>query len=170
MNWPPIFSRKTTPVRYKDLIYFPYQSAINLLHAKKAYSISLKTRVWLFFCYFMSLNFLNLINVTDVPIINTAAATNIPNPTNANQKLTIPGMNGQWLHYAVMSNELADVKLIRCPSDPDVNTSGMDSFIDFYSKPADASNKYYLSYFVSDLLVLKFVIRYRFARRRHEGE
>lgn len=83
-----------------------------------------------------------------VQAVTGDSATNIPNPTNANQKLTIPGMNGQWLHYAVMSNELADVKLIRCPSDPDVNTSGMDSFIDFYSKPADASNKYYLSYFV----------------------
>ena len=33
-----------------------------------------------------------------------------------------------------------------------------------------SAHLYYLSYFVSDLLVLKFVIRYRFARRRHEGE
>ncbi len=54
----------------------------------------------------------------------TGTATGIPNPTNQTAKITIPAAQGQWLHFAVMSNELADVKLIRCPSDPDVNSGG----------------------------------------------
>ena len=54
----------------------------------------------------------------------TGTATGIPNPTYQTAKITIPAAQGQWLHFAVMSNELADVKLIRCPSDPDVNSGG----------------------------------------------
>ena len=79
----------------------------------------------------------------------TGTATGIPNPTNQTAKITIPAAQGQWLHFAVMSNELADVKLIRCPSDPDVSSGGdVKTFIDFYTRATDANNKYYLSYFV----------------------
>ena len=79
----------------------------------------------------------------------TGQATGIPNPTNQTAKITIPAAQGQWLHFAVMSNELADVKLIRCPSDPDVNSGGdVKTFIDFYRTPTSQDSKYYLSYFV----------------------
>ncbi|MBO6004409.1 MAG: prepilin-type N-terminal cleavage/methylation domain-containing protein [Verrucomicrobia bacterium] len=79
----------------------------------------------------------------------TGTATGIPNPTNQTAKITIPAAQGQWLHFAVMSNELADVKLIRCPSDPDVNSGGdVKTFIDFYKTPTSQDNKFYLSYFV----------------------
>ncbi|MBO4714499.1 MAG: DUF1559 domain-containing protein [Verrucomicrobia bacterium] len=77
------------------------------------------------------------------------ATVQVPNPTNQTAKTTINALQGQWLHYAVMSNELADVKLIRCPSDPDVSSGGdVKTFIDFYTRATDANNKYYLSYFV----------------------
>ena len=79
----------------------------------------------------------------------TGTATGIPNPTNQTAKITIPALQGQWLHFAVMSNELADVKLIRCPSDPDVTSGGtIKTFIDFYQNYNSQDNKYYLSYFV----------------------
>lgn len=76
-----------------------------------------------------------------------SAPARVPNPTNSSAKVTIVSKTGQWLHFAVMSNELADVKLIRCPSDSDVN-SGNKTFIDFYNEPAgEASTKGY-SYFI----------------------
>ncbi len=79
----------------------------------------------------------------------TGTAPNIPNPTNQTAKMTLNAAYCQWLHYAVMSNELADVKLIRCPSDPDVTSGGdVKTFIDFYKNYNSADNKYYLSYFV----------------------
>lgn len=79
----------------------------------------------------------------------SGTASGIPNPTNQTAKMNIPAAQGQWLHFAVMSNELADVKLIRCPSDPDVTSGGdVKTFIDFYKNPTSQDNKYYLSYFV----------------------
>lgn len=79
----------------------------------------------------------------------TGTATGIPNPTNQTAKITLNAAYCQWLHYAVMSNELADVKLIRCPSDPDVTSGGtIKTFIDFYQNYNSQDNKYYLSYFV----------------------
>ncbi len=78
------------------------------------------------------------------------AATGITNPTNASgAKITVPAANGQWLHYAVMSNELADLKLIRCNSDSEASSGGnVKNFTDFYMRPTDTANKYYLSYFI----------------------
>lgn len=80
----------------------------------------------------------------------TGAATGITNPTNASgAKITVPAANGQWLHFAVMSNELADMKLIRCNSDSEASSGGnVKNFTDFYMRPTDANNKYYLSYFI----------------------
>ncbi len=80
----------------------------------------------------------------------TGAATGITNPTNASgAKITVPAANGQWLHYAVMSNELADVKLIRCGADSEASSGGaVKNYTDFYMRPTDAGNKYYLSYFI----------------------
>lgn len=80
----------------------------------------------------------------------SGAATGIPNPTNATGgKITIPAANGQWLHYAAMSNELADVKLLRCSSDSEVMSGGsVKNFTDFYTVPTSATNKLYLSYFI----------------------
>lgn len=71
----------------------------------------------------------------------------VPNPTNTSSTVTIASQTGQWLHFAVMSNELADVKLIRCPSDSDVNT-GNKTFIDFYNTPAGNASVRGFSYFV----------------------
>ncbi|MGI6346682.1 MAG: type II secretion system protein [Limisphaerales bacterium] len=79
----------------------------------------------------------------------TGAAQGITNPTNASAKINVPAANGQWLHYAVMSNELADMKLIRCNSDSEASSGGnVKNFTDFYMRPTDANNKYYLSYFI----------------------
>lgn len=80
----------------------------------------------------------------------TGAAQGITNPTNASgAKITVPAANGQWLHFAVMSNELADMKLIRCNSDSEASSGGnVKNFTDFYMRPTDANNKYYLSYFI----------------------
>jgi len=80
----------------------------------------------------------------------TGAATGITNPTNASAaKITVPAANGQWLHFAVMSNELADMKLIRCNSDSEASSGGnVKNFTDFYMRPTDTANKYYLSYFI----------------------
>lgn len=80
----------------------------------------------------------------------SGAASGITNPTNASgAKITVPAVNGQWLHFAVMSNELADMKLIRCNSDSEASSGGnVKNFTDFYMRPTDTANKYYLSYFI----------------------
>ncbi len=73
----------------------------------------------------------------------------ITNPTNPATKLSIPVPQGQWLHFAVMSNELADLKLIRCNSDSAASSGGsIKNYMDFFSTPGNADSKTYLSYFI----------------------
>lgn len=79
-----------------------------------------------------------------------SGSAQVPNPTNATAgPITIPAPNGQWLHYSAMSNELADLKLIRCNSDSEASSGGkIKNFTDFYATPNDINSKFYLSYFI----------------------
>lgn len=77
----------------------------------------------------------------------TGNVSGIPNPTNSNgNTVTINAQYAHFLHFAVMSNELSDVKLIRCPSDSEVNST-VKTFTDFYTAANDARAKG-ISYFV----------------------
>ena len=97
--------------------------------------------------YTTTMGGLNTVQAQSTARALTGNATGIPNPTNSSgATMSISAVNGGgWFSFAAMSNEIADVKLLRCSSDnPDTSPK---SFADLYANSGQ-KGKYAVSYFV----------------------